>query len=411
MSKVAVIGGGPAGMMAAIAASENGHKVTIFDKNEKLGKKLFITGKGRCNVTNSCNADSFFNGIIRNPKFLYSALSAYDNFAVMDFFEGENVPLKIERGGRVFPESDHSSDIIRALENKLKERKVKIALKTDVKSLTIEDGSVRGFATDRKKYRFDSVILAMGGESYPSTGSTGDWIGMADDLGLEVSKCVPALVPLDVREVKNIYFEDLNGLSLKNVSLSVFWEGKELDSFFGEMIFTHFGISGPIVLECSARYAEEIRLGHVKCEIDLKPALSEVKLDKRMLRDFDEYKNKDIHNALKDLLPSGLIGYVLYESKISPKAKINSITKQERMRLSYTIKHLPFHITKTRGFDEAIITCGGVSVREINPGTMESKKIKNLYLAGEMIDVHGITGGYNLQIAWSTGYLAGRSVQ
>lgn len=408
MSKVCVIGGGPAGMFAAIAAAEKGHRVSLYEKNEKLGKKLFITGKGRCNVTNACDTAEIFDKIPGNPKFLYSAIYGYDNFRVMDFFENHGVPLKIERGERVFPQSDHSSDIIKALEKELKKQKVEVKLNAPVKKLLIEEGKVKGILNaERKEEFYDSIVLATGGISYPQTGSTGDGYDFAKECGHTIVEAMPSLVPIVLEEKEYLA---LQGLSLRNVSLMI-QNGKKKKSYFGEMLFTHFGISGPLVLTISAEYGNLLAKGKIKLELDLKPALSEKQLDQRLQRDFEKYINKDFRNALSDLLPAKMIPLIVEKSDIEAERKIHDITKEERNALGYLIKHLPMTASGVRGISEAIITKGGVSVKNIDASTMESKIIQNLYFAGELIDVDALTGGYNLQIAWSTGYLAGNSIK
>ena len=414
--KVAVIGGGAAGMMAASAAAARGHQVTLFEKNEKLGKKVFITGKGRCNVTNACEIEDLFANIITNPKFLYSAIYGYDNQAVCDFFEKAGCALKTERGDRVFPLSDHSSDVIRALEKDLQKKSVKICLQTRVKDILCDDltGSVKGVELyDGKKVQADCVIMATGGVSYASTGSDGEGLNIAKAHGHTVVDCVPALVPF---ETKEDWCHSLMGLSLKNVEGRLIIDKKEVHSGFGEMLFTHFGISGPLVLSASSYYAAAMRKKKNKKKdvpvetmyyIDLKPALSVQQLDKRILRDFEENINKQFKNAIDGLFPSKLIPVMIRLSGIDPEKKVNEITKEERQSFAELIKNLPLTVTGTREFKEAIITQGGINVKEVNPSTMESKLIKGLYFAGEMLDVDALTGGFNLQIAWSTGHLAG----
>lgn len=418
--KVAVVGGGAAGMMAAYAAAAKGHQVMLFEKNEKLGKKVFITGKGRCNVTNACEIEALFQNIISNPKFLYSAIYGFDNQAVQEFFENAGCRLKIERGDRVFPVSDHSSDVIKALEKTLREKGVKIFLQTRVKELLCDEmtGRVNGIRLyDGKKMDADCVILATGGLSYASTGSDGEGIEMAMKLGHTSTECVPALVPF---EIKEDWCKSLMGLSLKNVEGTLEIDGKEIHSGFGEMLFTHFGISGPLVLSASSYYAAALRKKKGKKNqepakavyyLDLKPALDIQQLDKRILRDFEANINKQFKNAIDGLFPSKLIPVMISLSGIDPEKKVNEITREERQQFAQLIKHLPMTITGTRDFKEAIITQGGIKVKEVNPSTMESKLVKGLYFAGEMLDVDALTGGFNLQIAWSTGYLAGESCE
>lgn len=406
MSKhVIVIGGGAAGAMAAYMAAKNGHKVTLFEKNEKIGKKIFITGKGRCNVTNACDISDFFENVPTNSKFLYSAVYSFTNQDVIDFFVEAGCPLKVERGDRVFPVSDHSSDVISALKRKLNEVLVDIKLNTEVKKLILSEGKVTGvILKEGKKVLADAVVVATGGISYPTTGSTGDGYRWAKECEHKIAEPVPALVPL---ETKEDWTKSLQGLSLKNVSLS-FRNGKEaIYEGFGEMMFTHFGITGPLVLSASS-YLKNAN--DVQAFLDLKPALTKEQLDKRILREFDENKNKQFKNSINGLFPSKMVPVMLSLSGIDPDKKVNEISKEERKFFVDLIKELPMTITGTRDFKEAIITRGGVSVKDVNPSTMESKKIKDLYFAGEVLDVDGLTGGFNLQIAWSTGALAGNNI-
>lgn len=407
MSKqVIVIGGGAAGSMAAYMAAKNGHKVTLYEKNEKIGKKIFITGKGRCNVTNACDITDFFESIPTNSKFLYSAVYSFTNQDIIDFFVEAGCPLKVERGERVFPVSDHSSDVISALRRKMEEVGVEIKLNTGVKELTITEEKVTGVILENgKKVTADAVIVATGGISYPSTGSTGDGYLWAKNFGHKIVEPAPALVPL---ETKEDWTKQLQGLSLKNVSLSFKNDKKVLYEGFGEMMFTHFGITGPLVLSASS-YLKNV--SGVQSFLDLKPALSTEQLDKRILREFEENKNKQFKNSIGSLFPAKLIPVMLTLSGINPDKKVNEISKEERKFFVELIKELPITITGTRDFKEAIITRGGVCVKDVNPSTMESKKIKDLYFAGEVLDVDGLTGGFNLQIAWSTGALAGNSIE
>ena len=408
MSKVIVVGGGAAGMMAAIAAADAGAKVTLLEKNEKLGKKLFITGKGRCNVTNAGDMENLFANVMTNEKFLYSAFYTYDNQAVMDFLEKAGCPLKVERGDRVFPVSDHSSDVIAAFQRELRKRNVEIELNTGVKELIVEEDEnvqhMKGVVLlNGKRTMADKVIVATGGISYASTGSTGDGYRFAEQCGLKVTECKPSLVPFNIKES---WCKEAMGVSLKNVSLRLVCGKKELYNGFGEMLITHFGISGPLVLSASSYYVSKAK-GETKCYIDLKPALTMEQLDKRVLRDFEESKNKQFKNALNHLFPVKLIPVMIELSGINPDKKVNEITKEERKAFVELIKAVPLTIAGVRDFKEAIITKGGVSVKEMNPSTMESKKVRGLYFAGEVLDLDALTGGYNLQIAWSTGYLAG----
>ena len=413
MKKIAIIGCGAAGMMAALSAASSGSSVTIFEKNEKPGKKIYITGKGRCNVTNACDVADYFNFVRRNPRFLYSAIYDYDNRAVMDFFENNGCHLKIERGERVFPVSDHSSDIIRTLFDAVKKAGVKVLFDTTVLSVEAMGGHVSAitYSVDDEpitREEFDSVIVCTGGMSYPSTGSTGDGYRFAKQLGHTVVTPEPSLVPFEIKEE---WCKELQGLSLKNVGLKMFATGeksgkkkKPVYDGFGEMLFTHFGISGPLVLTASCYYNKE---KNYELFLDLKPALTNEQLDKRILRDFEEGLNKSFKNILGGLFPSKLIPVMIKLSGIDPEKKVNEITKEERQEFVKLIKNLPMTILGTRSFNEAIITKGGVNVKEINPSTMESKIVQGLFFAGEVIDVDTETGGYNLQVAWSTGHHAG----
>lgn len=408
MSKVIVIGGGAAGMMAAYAASGNGHEVTLLEKNEKLGKKIYITGKGRCNVTNAGDMEQLFANVVRNPKFLYSSFYSFDNQALMKFMEEFGCKLKIERGDRVFPVSDHSSDVIAACKRALDKRNVRVLLNTTVSKLLIKEETnpqTYGVVLANHEELFaDSVILATGGLSYPTTGSTGDGHRMALESGHAVTECTPSLVPFNIKEN---WVQELQGLSLKNVSLSLLQGKKPSYQGFGEMLFTHFGISGPLVLSASSYYNKS---KECTISIDLKPALSKEQLDKRLLREFEEHINCQFKNALHDLFPGRLIPIMIRQSEIDPEKKVHDITKAERTVLVERIKNLTMTVAGTRGYHEAIITKGGVNIKDINPSNLESKKIKNLYFAGEILDLDALTGGYNLQIAWSTGWLSGDSV-
>lgn len=420
MDKVIIVGGGAAGMMAAAAAAGSGAGVCLIEKNEKLGKKLFITGKGRCNVTNAADMETLFANVCTNGKFLYSAFYDYDNYAVMEFLERAGCPLKTERGDRVFPVSDHSSDVIAAFQRELKKRGVEILLNTAVKSLAVQrDGEEKGrvigvFLEDGRRLAADRVIVCTGGMSYPSTGSTGDGYRFAEETGHTVTERKPALVPFNIRES---WCADLMGLSLKNVSVCMVRGGRELYRGFGEMLFTHFGVSGPLILSASSFFCSSGKRGGknegeaegTTLYIDLKPAMDEEQLDKRILRDFDESKNRQFKNSLGGLFPVKLIPVMIELSGIHPDKKVNEITREERKRFVQLIKRLPLAVTGTRSFAEAIITRGGVSVKDVNPSTMESKRIEGLYFAGEVLDLDALTGGFNLQIAWSTGHLAGRS--
>ncbi len=424
MKNVVIVGGGAAGMMAAIGAARAGASVTLLEKNEKTGKKIFITGKGRCNLTNACEQGAFFDNVISNGKFLYSAFYQMDNRAVMDFFEKAGCRLKEERGDRVFPVSDHSSDVIAALNRQLEKNGVKVCLHTCVKEVLTtrnrtdkeaadSEGSTEGThcaagvrLTDGRTLRADAVIIATGGKSYESTGSTGDGYRFARKLGHTIREIKPALVPFTVKES---WCMEMQGLSLKNVSVVLQSDKKKIYEGFGEMLFTHFGVSGPLILSASSYYVKKFYGMPVRLSVDLKPALSREQLDKRLLRDFDENKNRQFKNALDGLLPSKLIPVMIKLSGILPEKKMNEITREERMALAECMKNLTMTVTGTRDFKEAIITQGGIHVKEVNPSTMESKLVKGLYFAGEVLDLDAVTGGFNLQIAWSTGYLAGTS--
>ena len=413
--KVIIVGGGAAGMIAAVFAARAGNDVTLVEKNEKLGKKVYITGKGRCNVTNACDDMDFFQNVITNPKFLYSAYYGFTSSDVMDFFEDLKLPLKIERGNRVFPVSDHSSDVIGALKRELNRLSVEILYNTKAESIIteivdsegIEKTIVKGISIisngKRSRLLCDKLVLATGGNSYKSTGSDGDTWKFANELGISSKNAEPSLVPLTVKEN---YIVDLQGLSLKNVSVDITRNGKNIYSGFGEMLFTHFGLSGPLILSASTLIKEDYYKDDIKAFIDLKPSLSVQELDERVQKDFKKYNNKQFINALSDLLPNKLIPIIVRLSGIDERKQVNLVTKEERKKLVNLLKHMEFIVIGNRGFDEAIITRGGISVKEINPKTMESKKIKGLYFAGEMIDVDALTGGFNLQIAWSTGRLA-----
>ncbi|WP_186430138.1 NAD(P)/FAD-dependent oxidoreductase [Clostridium sp. BSD9I1] len=404
MSKVIVIGGGPAGIMSAITAAEN-HDVILIEKNEKLGKKLFITGKGRCNVTNAKDIGEFFDYIPGNPEFLYSSLYTYTNENVMNFFQSLGVKLKVERGDRVFPESDKSSDIIRGLEQELIKRNVNVKLNAKVKDVILDEGKIAELILqDDSHIKGDYFILATGGASYPQTGSSGEGFNFAKKAGHKIVPLKPSLVPI---ELEDEWVKELQGLSLKNVEVKIKKGTKVVYKEFGEMLFTHFGISGPIVLS-SSRFVESN--SSMQAVIDLKPALSEEELDKRIQKDFTKYINKDFKNSLDDLLPKKLISIIIKLSSIPEDKKVNSITKEERKSLVYLIKNLTSNIKGLRPLAEAIVTAGGVNVKEIDPSTMKSKLVDNLYFAGEVIDVDAYTGGYNIQIAFSTGYLAGKMI-
>ena len=407
MSKVLVIGGGAAGMFAAIYAAYNGNEVHIYEKNEKLGKKIFITGKGRCNITNACDMETLFQSVVTNSKFLYSSFYGYTNQDVIEFFERIGVETKIERGNRVFPVSDHSSDVIAGLTRELRNLGVEIHLYSEVTKVVGNERFEYIELKNGQKVKGDACIVATGGFSYQTTGSTGDGYRFAKALGHEVTEILPALVPLVIKED---YVKELQGLSLRNVKATVLDGKKKLYEDFGEMLFTHFGVSGPLMLSASSYIASKVKTKELKLVIDLKPALTFEQLDQRVLRDFDENINKQFKNAIQKLFPSKLIPVILAVCNIDPDKKVNLITKEERHQFVTLIKNFTFTIQGLRDFNEAIITKGGVKVKEINPTTMESKLIQNLYFVGEVLDLDALTGGFNLQIAWSTGYAAGSSI-
>ncbi len=409
MGNVAVIGGGAAGMMAAVAAAGSGHRVRIYEKNEKLGKKLYITGKGRCNLTNACGTEEMLAKIVRNGKFLYSSFYGFSNRDMMAFMEENGCPVKVERGDRVFPVSDKSSDVIRVFSRKLETLGTECCFRKEVEDIRVSDGRVTGVVLkEGKKFAAaDCVVVATGGISYPVTGSTGDGYRFAKRLGHTVTKLAPALVPFEVKELD--VARSLQGLSLRNVQVRVLKGKKVLYEDFGEMLFTHFGVSGPVILSASSYVADPLEKGELVLSIDLKPALDYDQLDKRILRDFEKRKNRQYKNALDDLLPSKIIPVMIERSRIQEEKAVNEITRGERRQLVETVKDFRMTVTGMRGYEEAIVTRGGVSVKEVNPATMESKLVKGLYFAGEVLDVDGITGGFNLQAAWSTGFLAGSS--
>ncbi len=407
MNKVIVVGGGPAGMMAAIQAAKKGNKVILLEKNEKLGKKLYITGKGRCNITNACDTEELFPQMLSNPKFLYSAFYGFTNFDVIDFFEKEGLKTKIERGNRVFPLSDKSSDVIHTLQRKLNDLDVEIRYNANVTDIKIEDGEWKSVVVNGNEIlKGDSLIIATGGLSYPITGSTGDGYRFAKKMGHKITKLSPSLVPFNILEE---YAKELQGLSLKNIEVTITADGREIYREFGEMLFTHFGVSGPVILSGSCYAAPYVGKKKLGLTIDLKPALSFEQLDARILREFDEYINKQFKNSLERLLPRKLISVIITLSGIDPDKKVNLITKEERQNLVLAMKSMNLNIESLREYKEAIITQGGISVKEVNPSTMESKLINHVYFVGEALDLDAVTGGYNLQIAWSTGYLAGNA--
>ena len=405
---VVVVGGGPAGMLAAAEAAQAGARVLLLEQNEKLGKKLYITGKGRCNVTNACDRDGFFAAVVHNPRFLYSAFAAFDNRDLMALLERLGVPLKTERGGRVFPVSDKSSDILRAMERHVRQSGAEVRLHTRVTGLETEGGALRAVRTERETIPCDAAILATGGRSYPQTGSTGDGYRFARETGHAVEAARGALVPLVTREA---WPETLSGLTLRNVTLSAFRGDRRLHaSEPGELLFTHFGVSGPLVLSASAHMrgfpGKKYRLS-----IDLKPALDAEKLDERVLRDFGKNKNREFRNALSELAPHALIPVLVERSGIAPETRVNSVTREQRRALVSLMKDFTISISGTRPVAEAIVTAAGVSTREVDPRSMQSRLAPGLYFAGEVLDLDAYTGGFNLQIAWSTAYVAANSLR
>lgn len=396
-------------MLAGVYTALKGHEVHLLEKNEKLGKKLYITGKGRCNVTNACDVQELFSAMASNEKFMYSAFYSYTNQDVMDFFEESGVPLKIERGNRVFPESDHSSDIIRALERRLKEAGVHVHLHTEVKEVLAENGKVKGVVQkDGKTIAADAVMVATGGLSYPTTGSTGDGYRFAEQTGHRLVEQIPSLVPLLVRED---YVKELQGLSLKNTALTIKNGKKTVYEDFGEMMFTHCGVTGPMILSASAAVGRLLEKTPLDAYLDLKPALSFEQLDSRILREFEGAQNRQFKNVIGALFPASLTPVMLQLGEIAPEKKIHEISREERQGFVRLVKAFPFTIVGLGSFKEAVVTKGGVSVKDIQPGTMESRVVANLYFIGEVLDLDALTGGYNLQIAWSTAYLAAQAVQ
>ena len=416
MKKIIVIGGGAAGMAAAIAAAENGCAATIYEKNEKLGKKIYITGKGRCNVTNDCDMEGLFDSVVTNSRFLYSAFYGFTNQDMKDFLEANGCHVKVERGNRVFPVSDRASDVTSAFARRLRELRVKVELNQGVRELWLEDGVLKGVILAQggnergKKDSYiaaDAVIVATGGLSYPTTGSTGDGYRFAEAAGHKVTELSPALVPFETKED----VKELQGLSLRNVEAAVLNGKKEVYREFGEMLFTHYGVSGPVLLSASSYAAKKLKKGPLTLMIDLKPALSEEQLDHRVLREFEENQNRQFKNAVHKLFPSKLIPVMIELSGIDPEKKVNVITKEERLGFVRLIKNLECTLTGLRDYNEAIITKGGIKIKEVDPGTMESRLVKGLHFAGEVLDLDAVTGGFNLQIAWSTAYAAGSGIE
>jgi predicted Rossmann fold flavoprotein len=412
--RVVIIGGGPAGMMAAISASENGNEVILLEKNNKLGKKLAITGKGRCNITSSLNMEEFIKNTPGNGMFLYSCFNSFTNQDIIEFLKEQGLSVKEERGNRIFPVTDRAQDVLDCFEKKLKELNVKILYENPVTDILLEENKVWAVKTKNQTIKADKIILATGGKSYPLTGSTGDGYELAKRCGHTITEIKPSLVPLETYE-QNLH-KCLQGLSLRNVKIKIvdISKNKQIYEDFGEMLFTHFGVSGPIILSGSAHLVRYKNIDNlfknkqIKLKIDLKPALTEEKLNDRILRDFEESKNKTFKNSLDKLLPQKLIPVIIERSKISPEKQVNSITKQERMELIKLLKEFEVTIKAFRKIEDAIITSGGINVKEVNPKTMESKKIQGLYFAGEILDVDSYTGGFNLQIAYSTGFVAGK---
>ena len=405
MYNIVVIGGGAAGMMAAYSAAFCGKKVVLVEKNEKLGKKLYITGKGRCNLTNNVSVSEFLNNVVGNPKFLYGAINALSPSDTVDLFQNNGCKLKTERGNRVFPESDKASDVSKTMQKLLSDYGVKILLNTAVTEIVAENGKVTGVKTDNGLITCDSVIVCTGGVSYPLTGSTGDGYLFAKSVGHTIVPPKPSLVGV---ELQGNSFCDLQGLSLKNVAITFYDKNKSLYSDFGEMLFTHFGVSGPIILSASC-ILNRVGLSDVTLKIDLKPAINEKTLDERLLREFDAGKLKSLANVMRSLLPQTLVATVLKAAKVDGNKCCSTVLKTERANIVYALKNLEFKVKSLRPVEEAIVTAGGVSVKEINPKTMESKIVKGLFFGGEVIDVDAFTGGFNIQIAFSTGFVAGQN--
>lgn len=414
MAKILIIGGGAAGMAAAVFLGEKNHQVHLFEKNEKLGKKLFITGKGRCNITNTCDDETFFKSVVTNAKFLYSAFYGYSNQDVVSFFENLGLAVKEERGGRIFPVSDHSSDVIRILEKRMKELDVKLHLKSEAEALLTEEGEngerkIKGIRLrNGAEILGEKVIVATGGFSYQATGSTGDGYTFAKEAGHTVTQLRPALVPIATKEE---YVTQMQGLALKNIRFTVKDGKKVLYDDFGELLFTHFGISGPLVLTASSYIGKKLEKKELQGYIDLKAALTEEQLDARLLREFEAGINRQFKNVITGMFPAKLYPVILELGGIAPDKKVNEITRKERQDFIHLVKHFPLTLVELRPFREAIITQGGVKVKEINPKTMESKLVKGLYFIGEVLDLDAVTGGFNLQIAWSTAKAAAEFIE
>lgn len=406
MKRVVVIGGGAAGLMAAVIAGREGAQVTLLEKMNYVGKKMGITGKGRCNITNACDMSDFIKNTPGNGKFLYGAYERFTNEDLLQLLHDAGLETKVERGGRVFPASDSALDVRNTFMKLMKHYGVDVHLEEPVKKLLIDDGVVTGVVTDKKTYHADAVVIATGGKSYPATGSTGDGYILAAQVGHKITDIRPSLVPIVTEES---WVKDLMGLSLRNVELSVVAKNKVQAKMFGEMMFTHFGITGPIVLSLSHTVGKLMRkknIGTIGLDINLKPALSPETLDKRLQKDFDLYSKKQLINGMKDLLPSRLIPLIIELAGIDPQKPINQISKEERQQIGYMLQHMPLTVKGLRPVEEAIVTAGGISLKEFNPKTMESKLVKGLYGAGEVLDIDAFTGGYNLQAAFSTGYVA-----
>ncbi len=396
-------------MFAAVAAAENGNEVFLYEKNEKLGKKLFITGKGRCNLTNACDMDTLFSAVVSNPRFLYSSFGGCTNQDVIDFFEKAGVRTKVERGGRVFPVSDHSSDVIKGLDRELRRLGVKVKLHAEVSDIKVREGRFEKIVfPDGEEVAGDCCIVATGGLSYKTTGSTGDGYRFAEGIGHTIKSCIPSLVPVETKEP---WVNELQGLSLRNVEATVKDGKKKLYQEFGELLFTHYGVSGPLLISASSYVGRKLMEKPLTLEIDLKPALDQDALHKRVLRDFEENCNRQFKNAVGKLFPAKLVPVMIELSGIPPEKKVNVISKEERNAFVYLIKHFTMTLTKLRDYDEAIITKGGISTKEIDPKTMESRLLRGVYFVGEVLDLDALTGGFNLQIAWSTGYAAGKSIR
>lgn len=415
MGKVIVVGGGAAGMMAAVSAAESGHEVTLLEKNEKLGKKIYITGKGRCNLTNNCEVEDLLNAVCVNRKFLYSAFYGFTSQDTISFFEQSGMRTKTERGNRVFPLSDHSSDVIAALSGRLKKSGVTVRLHTEVSEVLAKEEESGTLAQrvagvrlkDGTVLRADAVIVATGGISYRTTGSTGDGYRFARALGHTVTELSPSLVPIETQED---WAARLQGLSLRNVEAAIYDGKKELYREFGELMFTHYGVTGPLILTASSRIQKKLREHPLVLQINLKPALTEEQLDARILREFESAKNKQFKNVLNTLYPAKLIPVMIARSGIDGEKPVHDISREERKKLIELTRRFPLTLTGLRDYNEAVVTRGGISIREVNPTTMESKKVRGLYFAGEVLDLDAVTGGFNLQIAWSTGYAAGKGI-